>query len=161
MFLARWNEEFAGAFWCRRHEKRSLHFEKTVFFHGTTNRTIDLGAYTKIPLHALTTNVEIAILQANHFINVICTLVNRKRRWLCRVQNFNNTLAHLNLASRQCCVHCSFWTSTNNARHSDDVFTTDIDVIVDHALNDPGMVTQVNERQFLSVLATTPHPATD
>ncbi|CAB4608645.1 unannotated protein [freshwater metagenome] len=160
MLLTRWHQEFTCTFRSRRHQQRCLYFEKSVLFHCCANGTVDLCANAKVLLHTLTTNIEIAILQTNRFINIIGALIYREWWWLRGVQDFDDTLSHFHLARRQCCVDSAFRTSANDTRDAHDVFTANINIVVDHALDDSGVVTKVYECQLFTVLTTATDPAT-
>jgi hypothetical protein len=109
-------------------------------------------------LHPFTSDIEISILQANHFINIVCTGVNGKRWWLGRVQNLDDAVTYLHHAGSERRIHGSLGTSTHDSGDPDDIFATNIYIIVDNALHDSGMIAYVEKREVFSVFATTSHP---
>jgi hypothetical protein len=126
--------------------------------HCPSNCGIHLGSKSQVLLHARTTKVDVAVLQSCGFIDV-GSIINAKWWWLGGIENSNNAVVKFNFTGGQVRVHCASGPRCDRSRDLDDVFTTDINRAFNNALDNPGVVAEVKERQVLAVLTTLAHPA--
>ena len=153
-------DEVARAFWSRRNQHRGFDFDKTLIVHGPSQRGIDLGANTEVALHALGTQIDIAMSEANHFVD-LDTIVELERGRLRDIQNFDAAVADLDLAGRHVVVRGAIGTLAHGARDANHILGAQIGSPVDYALHETSVITKIDEGQMLTVLTATGHPATD
>ena len=153
-------DEISRPFRRGRNKHWSFDFDKTLVVHCSSQRGIDLGANAEVALHALGTQIDIAMSEAHHFVD-LDTIVELERGWLGDIQDFDTAVADLDLAGRHVVVRRAIGTLTHGARDSNDVFRTKIGGPVDHTLHETSVITKIDEGQMLTVLTATGHPATD
>jgi hypothetical protein len=78
-FLTRRDEELAGTFGSRRHQHGGLDFDEPLPLHGGADRAVDRGPYPQVALHAIASEVEVAIAQADVLVDLIGAVVDRER----------------------------------------------------------------------------------
>ena len=110
-------------------------------------------------MHTFATHVEISELQSNVFVNIIGSLVDGKRWRLSRIQHRQRAIGELNFASRQVGIHGAGRARRHRASDLYDPFASGIGPVVDHTLCDTREVTQIDEGEFVAMLATARHPA--
>ena len=159
--LARRHEELAGAFGRRRHEHRRLDLDETLGVHGVADGGVDRRADAQVLLHPLTTQVEVAVLEADVLVDVVGAGVDRERRRVGLAQHLDDAVADLDLAGREAGVDGPLRTLADDAGDPHDVLAAHVDVVVDDALDDARVVAQVDEGEVLTVLAAATHPAAD
>ncbi len=158
--LARRDEELARSFRSRWDEHGGLDFDETLRLHTSSNCRIDGGSNAQVLLHAFAPKVEVPILETNVLVDVVGTSVDRERRRFGRSQNLDTTLPDFHLTRCQVAVDRSLGTGTNDSGHAHHVFATNVDTVVDDALHDSAVVPDVDECEFVAVLATLGNPTT-
>ena len=96
--LARRHEELAGALRRGRHEHRRLDLGEALALHGAADGAVDVGTHREVALHALATEVEVAVAEAHGLVDVVGPGVDRERRGLGGGQDLDGAVAHLDLA---------------------------------------------------------------
>ena len=153
-------DEISSAFRSGRNEHRSFDFDKTLIVHGPSQRGIDLGANAEVALHALGTQIDIAMSEAHHFVD-LDTIVELERGRLRDIQNFDAAVADLDLAGRHVVVRGAIGTLAHGARDANHILGAQIGSPVDYALHETSVITKIDEGQMLTVLTATGHPAAD
>ena len=157
-FLTGRHQKLARTFRCRRHEQWGFDFDETLILHRRTNGRVDAGPQAQVALHAFATHVEISELQSNVFVNIIGSLVDGKRWRLSRIQHRQRAISELNFASRQVGVHRAGGARRHRASDLHDPFAAGIGTVVNNTLCDAREVTQIDECEFVAMLATARHP---
>ena len=101
------------------------------------------------------------MLEPDVLVDVVSPSVDRERRRVGLAQHLDDTVADLDLARRKPGVDGPLRTLANDAGDPHDVFAAHVDVVVDDALHDARVVTQIDEGEMLTVLAATAHPPAD
>ena len=158
--LARRHEELAGALRRRRHEHRRLDLDEALALHRRADRRVDRGADAQVALHALAAQVEVAVLEADVLVDVVGAVVDRERRRLGAAQHLDRgspPARPRRSAGSSLTVPSGRW--RDDAGDAHDVLAAHVDGVVDDALDDAGVVAQVDEREVLAVLAAAADPA--
>jgi len=112
-------------------------------------------------LHALAANVDVSVLQARVFCDLIGALVNRERWCLGGVEDLDDAVLNLDAAGRNAIVATLLRSLGDESGDAHHVLRTNINCVVDHALGDTGVVTQVDEGKLLAMLATAGDPTSE
>ena len=119
------------------------------------------AAHPQVLLHPFTTQVEIAVLEADVLVDVIGAGIDRERRRVGLAQHLDLALAQLDVACRQVVVDRAVGPFAYHPGDAQHVLAADVDVVVDHALDDAGVVAQVDEGEMLTVLTPASDPSAD
>ena len=95
--------------------------------------------------------------EADRLVGVV-PVVDREGRGFRLVEDLDRAVADLDLARLEAVVDRAVGAVAHGAADADDPLTADVDQVVDHALDDPRVVAQVDEGQVLAVLSTPAHP---
>jgi hypothetical protein len=109
-------------------------------------------------LHAISPQIEVAILQPYVFVNIIRSVINGERRGIRTAKNFDLTVTDFDLASWQRIVHCALGTGPNNTGNLHHIFRPHIDVVVDHTLKKSAVIAQIDECEMLTMFSTSTDP---
>ncbi len=74
------HEELAGALGGGRHEHRRLDLDEPLPLHRPPDGGVDGGPDAQVALHPLAAEVEVAVPQPDHLVDVVGALVDRERR---------------------------------------------------------------------------------
>jgi hypothetical protein len=132
--LARRHEELTCALRRRRDQHRGLDLDEPLSFHARTDRGVDGGTYPQVLLHALASQVEVPVLEADVLVDVVGAGVDREGRWVGLAQHLDLAFAQLDLAGRQVLVDGALGALTHDTRDPQHVLAADVDVVVDDAL---------------------------
>ena len=157
--LARRHEELARSLGRRRHQHRCLDLDEALTLHRGAHRAVDRAADAEVALHALASHVEVAVAEANRLVDLVGSFVDRERRRLGDRQHLDGAVADLDLAGRQVRVHGALGTGSHRAGDAHDVLRAQVVRAVDHALHEPRVVADVDEREVLAVLAAPRDPS--
>ena len=117
-------------------------------------------ADAQVALHPLAAEVEVAVLQADVLVDVVGAGVDRERRRLgaCAAPRPWHSPISTSPVGRFG-VDGALRAGAHDAGDPHDVLAAHVDVVVDDALHDAGVVAHVDERQVLAVLAAAGDPA--
>ena len=104
--------------------------------------------------------VDVAVAQAHRLVG-LGAVVDREGRRLGLVEHLDGAVADLHLARAEAGVDGALGPVAHGPGHGDDPLAAHVDGVVDHALDDAGVVAQVDEGQVLAVLAPARHPAAE
>src|SRR5690606_38115752 len=135
-----------------------LDLDEALAFHRPAYGGVDLRADPQVALHALAPQVEVAVLETDPLVDLVGPLVDRERRRERLAEDLDLALPDLDLAGGEVLVDRALRARADDAGDPDDVLGTHVDVAVDHALDDAGVVAQVDERQVVAVLAAAGDP---
>ncbi len=118
------HEKFARTFGRRLEQRGRLDFEEALFIHETTRRDGDLGTRAEVARHFRATQVEISILQAQLFIDLVRDfgIVHGERQDFCHVQNLKRLRHQLDFAGRNLGVVRAGGTLSDLTRDADHAF---------------------------------------
>lgn len=156
--LAARHQELAGAFGGGGHEHRGLDLDEPLVLHGAADGGVDLGSDPEVALHPLAPQVEVAVAQPDHLVDVVGAPVERERRRLGGRQDLDRAVLELDLTGGQVVVDRSLGPLGDGAGDAQHVLAAHVGVVVHHALQHARVVSQVHERQVLAVLATLGDP---
>ena len=139
-------------------QQRRLHLAEALTVHGGPDGGVDPGPQAKVALHTGPAQVDVAVAQAHRLVGLV-PVVDREGRWLGLVEDLDGAVADLDLAGVEAVVDRALGAAAHGAADGDDPFAAHLDAVVDHALDHPGVVPQVDEGQVLAVLAAPGHPA--
>ncbi len=159
--LARRHQELASTLRGRRHQHRRLDLDEALALHAVADGGVDRGSDTEVLLHPLAAKVEVAVLETDVLVDVVGASIDRERWWIGLAEHLDLALAQLDPAGRQVLVDRALGPVAHDAGDAQHVLAANVDVVVDHALDDARVVSQVDEGQMLPVLTTTADPAAD
>ena len=145
--LAAGDDELAGALRRRRHQHRRLDLDEALLLHRPADRRVGGRADAQVALHALATDVEVAVLEAGVLGDGVGALADRERRRLGDVEHLDLAVLDLDLAGRQPVVDVLGRAGGDDAGDAHDVLGAHVDRVVDDALGDAGVVADVDEGQ--------------
>ena len=149
------DRELTRALGGRRPEQRRLDLDEALALHGPAQSAVHLGAQPQVALHPLGSEVQVAIAKTDRLVGIGAP-VQRERRSLRCGEDLHDALPELHFAGGQRRVHCAFGTEPHSPRNSQHVLRPQVVRPVDDALDDPGVVAQVYEREVLAVFAPAP-----
>ena len=152
------DREFTRALGSRRPEQRRLDLDEALALHGPAQSAVHLGAQPQVALHPLGSEVQVAIAKTDRLVGIGAP-VQRERRSLRCGEDLHDALSELHFAGGQRRVHRALGAGPHSPRNSQHVLRPQVVRPVDDALNDPGVVAHVYEREMLAVLAPAPEPA--
>ena len=154
------HHEVAGALGRRRHQQRGLDLDEALVVHGPADGAGHRGPQPQVALHGRPAKVEVAVAQPEDLVGVD-PVRQRERRRLGHRQDLHRAVAHLDLAGVQAGVDGALGPGPHRPGDPQDVLRPQLRRAVDDALDDAGVVPQVDEGQVLPVLAPAGHPAAE
>ena len=98
------------------------------------------------------------MLQARVLVHLVGAGVDGERRRLSRAQDLDHALTQLDLAGGEVWVDRAFEASAHDAGDAYHVLTAHVDVVVDDALHDAGVIAHIDERELRPVLTPARDP---
>ena len=156
---SRRHHEVASALRRRGDQHGGLDLDESLVDHGGAHGGVDRATRPQVALKAVAPQVDVPVAQPDDLVGVRA-VVERERRRLGRVEHLDRAVADLDRPRRQIVVAGALRPLADGARHPGHVFGAQVVVTVDHALDDAGVIPQIDEREVLAVLAAGVDPAT-
>ncbi len=155
---ARGHRELPGALGCRRPEQRRLDLGETLAIHGGPDGGVDPGPQPQVALQSRPAQIDVAEAQAHRLVG-LGPVIDGERRWLRLVEDLDAAVPDLDLAGADARVDGAVGALPHGAGHRDDPLAAHVGGVVDDALDDAGVIAQVDEGEMFPVLAAPGHPA--
>ena len=152
------HHEVAGAFGGGGHERGRLDLDELRSLHRAADRCVHPCPFDQVRVHARVSQVEIAMADAQHLVDLGATVDLERRRLRAR-QHLDGRIADLDLAGGQVGIGGVFGSFAHGARHRQHVLRAQVVRVVHHALHDAGAVTQVDEGEMLAMFTPPGDPA--
>ena len=144
----------------RRPQDWRLDLDEALLVHRSAQRPVDLGTDAKVPLHPGTAQVEEPTAQPDLLVD-LRSIIEAERRRLSGGEDFDVAVTDLDVAGGQAIVDGAVWSDPHGTDHLEHVLAPNVDRTIDHALDDAGVITQVDEGEVLAMLATATDPSAD
>ena len=155
--LAAWHDEVACAFRRGGDQQRRFDLGEALVFHGAAHGALHDRAVAQVALHPFAAHVEVAVLEAQRLVDVLAAVQHEGRR-LGLVQDLDGAVLHVDRAGGQERVLHALGSRYDRAGDAHDVFTPQVVLFVNDALDDAGVIAQVDEGQLLAVLSAIVDP---
>ncbi len=152
------DRELPGALGRGRPQQRRLDLREALAVHGGPQRRVDPGAEPQVALHTRPAQVDVAVAQPHRLVGLVA-VVDGERRGLRLVEDLDGAVPDLHLTGADAGVDGALGAVADGAGDGDDPLGAHVGGVVDHALDDAGVVAQVDEGEVLAVLAPAGHPA--
>src|SRR5262249_15186247 len=140
--LTRRDEELAGALRCRRHQHRRLDLDEALPLHGPAYGGVHGRVDREVALHAVTPQIEIAVLQAHDLVDL--RAIVERERWRFRdVEDLDRAVADFYFAGRQLRVDRPLGSGAHCAGDAHDILGAQVVRAVHDALDQTCSVTQI------------------
>ena len=137
---AAWNDKLTGTFRCRRHEHRCFDLGEPLVVHAQADGPVDLGADLEVALHALAAKVEVAVLQAQVFVDLrtAVAVVEREHRRFGDVEDLDAAVLQLDFTGGEVGIDGFGGTGGDGSRDPHDILIAQVSGTVDDTLQQTG-----------------------